>query len=191
MAEHRIFQKPIHIIANSNRVPNHKSRLTTKPTKWMCAQRSLRSAWASGQSDLSLRCALSGWLRTQTFFMRTANYADSQADLSSHPPRLSWVFAGRTCQFVGFVMRRLIRWLFEIFSRPEQLMCMGNEVFRSFNLYIRCTLDNNDNTEKIKGIPLTIFSLIRAPSLISATFLLFQVEQIPFKNRGKNEIPPT
>ena len=48
------------------------SRLVTKPTKWLCAQQRLRSAWASTQSDHSLRCALSGKLRTQAFFMRTA-----------------------------------------------------------------------------------------------------------------------
>ena len=40
----------------------------------------------------SLRCALNGWLRTQPFFMRTAN-SDQ---------------AGRTSHFVGFVMRWLI-----------------------------------------------------------------------------------
>ena len=28
----------------------------TKPTKWLCAQRRLRSAWASAQSDQSLCC---------------------------------------------------------------------------------------------------------------------------------------
>ena len=28
----------------------------TKPTKWMCAQQRLRSAWASAQSDQSLHC---------------------------------------------------------------------------------------------------------------------------------------
>ena len=33
-----------------------KSRNMTKPTKWLCAQRRLRSAWASAQSDQSLRC---------------------------------------------------------------------------------------------------------------------------------------
>ena len=44
----------------------------TKPKKWLCAQRTLRSAWASTQSDQSLRCALNGLLRTQAFFMRTA-----------------------------------------------------------------------------------------------------------------------
>ena len=32
------------------------SRDMTKPTKWSCTQRRLRSAWASAQPDLSLRC---------------------------------------------------------------------------------------------------------------------------------------
>ena len=32
------------------------SCLMTKPTKWLCAQRRLRSAWASTQSDQSLHC---------------------------------------------------------------------------------------------------------------------------------------
>ena len=32
------------------------SRDMTKPTKWVCAQRRLRSAWASAQSDQNLRC---------------------------------------------------------------------------------------------------------------------------------------
>ena len=40
-------------------VPN-MSRDMTKPTMWLCAQRRLRSAWASAQSDQSLRCALNG-----------------------------------------------------------------------------------------------------------------------------------
>ena len=32
------------------------SRNTTKPTNWLCAQRRLRSAWASTQSDQTLPC---------------------------------------------------------------------------------------------------------------------------------------
>ena len=36
------------------------SRLMRKPTKWLCTQQRLRSAWASAQSDQSLRCALNG-----------------------------------------------------------------------------------------------------------------------------------
>ena len=37
----------------------------TKPTKWVCAQRRLRSDWADAQADQSLRCAFNGELRTQ------------------------------------------------------------------------------------------------------------------------------
>ena len=36
------------------------SRDMTKPTKWLCAQQRLRSAWASAQSDQRLRFALNG-----------------------------------------------------------------------------------------------------------------------------------
>ena len=35
-------------------------RIVTKPTKWMCAQRRLRSAWASTESDQSLHLRLMG-----------------------------------------------------------------------------------------------------------------------------------
>ena len=52
--------------------PCKMSRDMTKPTKWLCAQRRLRSVWVSAQSDQPLLCALNGQLRTQAFFMRTA-----------------------------------------------------------------------------------------------------------------------
>ena len=39
---------------------NNLRRLMTKPTKWLCAERRLRSPWASAQSDQILRCALNG-----------------------------------------------------------------------------------------------------------------------------------
>ena len=35
---------------------SHMSRAMTKPTKRLCVQRKLRSAWASAQSDQSPRC---------------------------------------------------------------------------------------------------------------------------------------
>ena len=63
----------------------------------MCAQRRLRSAWATAQSDQSLRCALIGYLRAQCFFMRTSrlwsDWADAQANLS-----LGWAH-GSFCWF--------------------------------------------------------------------------------------------
>ena len=65
----------------------------------MCAQRRLRSAWASAQSAQSLLCALNGYLKTQAFFMWTA-----KTDQTGRMLRLIWVFAG----YVGFVMKQLI-----------------------------------------------------------------------------------
>ena len=70
-----------------------------KPTKWVCAQRRLRSAWPSAQSDQSLRCALSGQLRTQGFFMQIAKtlirLGGCPGWQTGRMPRLIWVFAGR------------------------------------------------------------------------------------------------
>ena len=76
----------------------YMSRLMTKPTKWLCTKRRLRSAWTSTQSDQSLRCALI-WEAKGPMFLQ----ADSEdSDQPGRMPRLIWVFDGRTCLFVGF-----------------------------------------------------------------------------------------
>ena len=67
----------------------------------LCAQRRLRSVWASTQSDQSLRCPHEKTLGPQLPIEHTAN------DQTGRMPRLIWVFAGRKCHFVGFVMRWL------------------------------------------------------------------------------------
>ena len=83
-------------------------RLYNWATSWqnqqtdLCAQRRLRSAWASAQSDQSSLCAQ--WVAKDPNFL----YAERKdSDQNGRMPRLIWVFAGRTCHFVGFVMRRL------------------------------------------------------------------------------------
>ena len=48
------------------------SHSLTKPTNWFVWPAKTRSAWASAQSDQRLRSALSGKLRMQCFFVRTA-----------------------------------------------------------------------------------------------------------------------
>ena len=122
----------------------HLSRFMIKPTKWLCAQRRLRSAWASAQTwhwsdladalaDLSLRwahnpiCWFCGrlmikptkWLCAQwrlrsawasslirVFAVRSMGrflHTDSEdTDQTWRMPSLILVFAGRTIQFVGF-----------------------------------------------------------------------------------------
>ena len=86
-----------------NKVNAKMSRLMTKPTKWLCVQQRLRSAWASTQSDQSSLCAQ---LVAKDPSILHADSKDS--DQTGRMPRLSWVFAGRTFHFVGFVMRWLI-----------------------------------------------------------------------------------
>ena len=63
----------------------------TKPTKWVCAQRRLRSALASAQSDKS---SLSAWRKLRSLATHWAHSEDS--DQTGRMPRLIWVFAGCT-----------------------------------------------------------------------------------------------
>ena len=50
------------------------SRLISKPTNWLCAQRRLRSAWASTQSDQS---SLSAWKKFGSLATHWAHSEDS------------------------------------------------------------------------------------------------------------------
>ena len=63
----------------------------TKPTKWVCTQRWLRSAWVSNQSDQS---SLSVWRNLGSIAAHWAQSEDS--DQTGRMPRLIRVFAGRT-----------------------------------------------------------------------------------------------
>ena len=49
--------------------------------------------------------SLSAWRKPGSLATHWAHSEDS--DQTGRMPRLIWVFAGRTCHFVGFVMRRL------------------------------------------------------------------------------------
>ena len=68
----------------------YMSCLMTKPTKWLCAQRRLRSVWASAQSDQS---SLSAWRKLGSLATRWVHSEDS--DQTGRMPRLIWVFDGR------------------------------------------------------------------------------------------------
>ena len=54
-----IFQWNVYRGITRNNLKNKEEKMSrdmTNPTKWVCDQRRLRSAWASTQSDQSLRC---------------------------------------------------------------------------------------------------------------------------------------
>ena len=69
----------------------------------MCAQRRLRSAWASAQTDQS---SLSALLHIGSLATHRARSEGS--DQTGWISRLIWVFARRICHFVGFVVLWLI-----------------------------------------------------------------------------------
>ena len=82
----------------------YMSRLMTKPTKWHVRPAKthislgIRTVWSE-----SLLCAQ--WAAKDPSFL----HEDSEdSDQTERIPRLISVFTGRTCHFVGFVMRRLI-----------------------------------------------------------------------------------
>ena len=98
--------------------------------------RRLWSDWADAQADLSLRWVHKSfcWFRhavaqfsyfiLQAFFLRTA-----KTDQSGRMPRLIWVSAGRTCHFVGFVMRRLECYCYICCSRSSVVYWHALELF--------------------------------------------------------------
>ena len=59
------------------------SRLMTKPTKWLCAQRRLRSAWVSAQSDQSSPCAQ--WVAKDPSFLHADRTAKALNRLGGCP----------------------------------------------------------------------------------------------------------
>ena len=88
----------------------------TKPTKWLCAQRRLRSAWASVQSDQSSLYAQ--WVAKDPSFL----LADSEdSDKTGRTPRLIWIFAGRTTVLLilscGGSNAIMICWIFLILTK--------------------------------------------------------------------------
>ena len=86
-------------------------RLVTKPTQWhvrpakIQISLGIRPDW----SEVSL-CAQ--WVSKDPSFL----HADGEySDQTGRMPRLIWVFAGCTCHFVGFVVRRL-KWTADVKS---------------------------------------------------------------------------
>ena len=67
------------------------SRDTTKPTTWLCAQRRLRSAWASAYSVQGL-C----WPLEEPWSLTTSWAHSEDSDQTERMPRLILVSAGRT-----------------------------------------------------------------------------------------------
>ena len=128
---------------------NHMSRDMTKPTQWLCAQRRLRSAWASAQSDQSslsawekLGCLVTHWAHKRSLW---SDWVDDQADLS-----LRWAHS----HVVGFVMSRL-NYLYE--------KCLQTVIGLS-NLDV-CIYDNTRDISTLEG-----FFFFTVENLVKSAF---------------------
>ena len=76
------------------------SRDMTKPTKRLCAQRRLRSAWASAQSDQSLLCAQ--WVAKDPSFLHTdSEDSDQTGQMLGAQPHCWFVMSRLRSSFYG------------------------------------------------------------------------------------------
>ena len=75
----------------------------TKPTK--CHVRPAQTPISLGIRPIGIEALLSAWRNIGPLTTYWAHSEDS--DQTGRMPRLIWVFGGRPCHFVGFVMRRL------------------------------------------------------------------------------------
>ena len=87
------------------------SRIVTKPTKWHVHPAKTRVNL--GIRPVRSESSLSAWRKLGSLATHWAQSEDSYQ--TGRMPRLIWVFAGRTCHFVGFVMMRLISHTYVIY----------------------------------------------------------------------------
>ena len=113
-----------------NEPPHDKTnRMACVPSE--DSDQGIRPVWS--ESSLSTRRKL-GSLATHW-----AHSKDS--DQTERMPRLIWVFAGRTCHYVGFVMRRL-----KLSSKYTHLICF------SVNWRKEAGVPNNDKESSCENI---------------------------------------
>ena len=115
----------------------HLSHSITKPTKWLCAQWRLRSAWAFAQSDQNLRCPLEQSWGHKLPIERIAKTL--MTDQTGRMPRLRhmsfcWFFQKAAHVFCGSFLdtqyhTRQCRHHIESCSVCEQLCTHGSEVW--------------------------------------------------------------
>ena len=82
----------------------HLSRLMSKPTQWHV--RPAKTQISLGIRSVWSESSLSAWRKLGSLATHWAHSEDS--DQTGRMHRLIWVFAGRTCHYVGFVVWWLI-----------------------------------------------------------------------------------
>ena len=88
---------------------------------WAASWQNQQMAWRPAKTQISLgirpvwlESSLSAWRNHGSL---ATHWAHSKvSDQTGRMPRLIWVFAGRTCHFIGFVTRQLICYYLESWS---------------------------------------------------------------------------
>ena len=92
----------------------------------------------SDQLGISTVWSVSAWRKLGSWATHWAHSKDS--DQTGQMPRLIWVFAGRTCHFVGFVMAQLVQApILRCVSHIQTHALYGNKTFSVFCLKHRNT----------------------------------------------------
>ena len=86
--------------------------LMTKPTKWHV--RPTKTQIRLGTCPIWSESLLSAWRKFRSLATHWAPSKDS--DQTGRMPRLIWVFAGRTCHFVGFVMTHEVAHIYNTYK---------------------------------------------------------------------------
>ena len=99
------------------------NRLMRKPIKWHV--RPAKTQISLGIRRVWSESSLSAWRNLGSLATHWAHSEDS--DQTGRMPRLIWVFAGRTCHFVGFVMRWLICWYLLVVTCAEVVIAHSSK----------------------------------------------------------------
>ena len=130
----------------------------SKPTKWHV--RPVKAQISLGVRPVWSESSLSAWRKLGSLATHWAHSEDS--DQTGRMPRLIWVFAGRTCHFVGFAMRWIIWYTCIMEVQSDQGLCCalnrtiatiecfkreqrpGLEFAHAQDMYLRCPLMPED-----------------------------------------------
>ena len=152
------------------------SRLTTKATKRHV--RPAKTQISLGIHPVWSESSLSAWGKLGSLATHWAHSEDSGQ--TGRMPRLIWVFAGRTCYFVGFVMRR-----HKCFCRVHCIR-LGTYLLqfrnRQFQAYHPCLHHNHHSRPSVRnhqGRPSVRVPTFRIPCLLHNHTRLHNRPSIP------------
>ena len=117
----------------------------TKPTKWHV--RPAKTQISLGFRPVWSESLLSAWGKLGSLATYWVHSEDS--DLTGRKPRLIWVFAGRTCHFVGFVMRWLKRVWFFFYTSATQADLSLRWVHMPFCWFCYALVHISDDTQEM------------------------------------------